>query len=128
MNERFGKKEKLKSQIIIGQVFEEGNSLKKFPLKLVYLRLKHSEDNTVKTAVSVPKKLVKTAVARNRIKRLMREAFRKNKYLVSKELPGNYALMFIYISREETELKKLESQMQKLLRQLVEKEGQTTGK
>ncbi len=122
MNQRFSKKEKLKSQKLIGKVFEEGQFLKKFPLKLVYLPLNHSEENLIKTGVSVPKKLIKTATARIRIKRLMREAYRKNKYLVSNQLSGGYALMFIYISRDKTEFKKLEYQMQELLRELAEKE------
>lgn len=115
MDESFGKSQKLKSKKLIDQLFAEGRSIKSFPLKLVYIPFPDSEASELKTAVSVPKKLVSTAVKRNRIKRLMREVFRKNKYLVTKDLSSSYAFMFIYISREEILYEKLEESMKKLL-------------
>ncbi len=124
MDERFGKQDKLKSERLIEKLFVEGKSVKKFPLKLVYLPIKASEDSQLKTGISVPKKLVKTAPNRNRIKRLMREAFRKNKYLVTNNIPGSYAFMFIYISRDKTDYESLNRTMIKLLQTFVEKEKQ----
>lgn len=121
MNESFGRSEKLKSKKLIDQLFVEGKSIKSYPLKLVYLPLEISEETHLKTGVSVPKKLVKTAVKRNRIKRLMREVFRKNKYLVSKDLTSSYAFMFIYISRDEMTYEKLEGCMKKIMNNFREK-------
>ncbi len=121
MDQSFGRTQKLKSKKLIEQLFTEGRSLKSFPLKLVYLPISNSESSELKTAVSVPKKLIKTAVQRNRIKRLMREVFRKNKYLVTKELPSSYALMFIYISRDEISYEKIEESMKKILKKFSEK-------
>ncbi|MDX1427126.1 MAG: ribonuclease P protein component [Salegentibacter mishustinae] len=125
MDESFGKDEKLKSKKLIDILFQEGKSVKKYPLKLIYLPITNPEIKNFKTGVSVPKKLVKTAVGRNRIKRLMREAFRKNKYLVTSNLPKPHALMFIYISRDEISLQELNKTMIKLIERLIEEENKT---
>ncbi|MCH4822468.1 ribonuclease P protein component [Gramella lutea] len=115
MNQKFGKKDRLKSKKIIDRLFIEGKSVKSYPLKLVYVPEDNSDETGLNTAVSVPKKLVKTAVQRNRIKRLMREVFRKNKYLVINQLTSSYAFMFIYISRDEISYEQLEKSMIKVL-------------
>jgi len=115
MNESFGKSEKLKSKKLIDLLFLEGKNIKSYPLKLVYIPVNNTEDPELKTGVSVPKKLVKTAVKRNRIKRLMREVYRKNKYLVTNHLSNSYAFMFIHISREEPDYERLEKSMIKIL-------------
>ena len=121
MNQSFGKEEKLKSKKLIDLLFAEGKSVKSFPLKLIYTSYDQTDEASLKTAVSVPKKLVKTAFQRNRIKRLMREVFRKNKYLVTNHLSSSHAFMFIYISREEVSYKKLEASMIKVLEKFNDK-------
>ena len=77
----FRKHEKLKSRKLIGKLFEEGKSVKKFPLRLVYLQTEHTSDSKIQAGFSVPKRNFKRAVDRNRIKRLMREAYRLNQSL-----------------------------------------------
>ena len=121
MNQSFGKEEKLKSKKLIDLLFAEGKSVKSFPLKLIYTSYDQTDEANLKTAVSVPKKLVKTAVQRNRIKRLMREVFRKNKYLVTNHLSSSHAFMFIYIFREEVSYEKLEASMIKVLEKFNDK-------
>ncbi|MHA6279005.1 ribonuclease P protein component [Salinimicrobium sp. CAU 1759] len=122
MNESFGKKEKLKSKVMIDRLFAEGNSVKKYPLRLVYLPLKDPSEKLNKVAVSVPKRNFKRAVDRIKIKRLMREAYRKNKYLVNSNLAGNYALMLIYTGREIWTYTDLFRSSQELLKRFVEQE------
>ncbi len=122
MNERFGRSDKLKSKKLIDQLFLEGRSIKSFPLKLVYLPIENVDSAELKTGVSVPKKLIKNAVNRNRIKRQMREVFRKNKYLLTKDLSSSHACMFIYISRDEITYDKLEESMKKILEKFREKQ------
>ncbi|MCG9971434.1 ribonuclease P protein component [Christiangramia crocea] len=121
MDQRFGRSQKLKSKKLIERLFTEGKSIKSFPLKLIYLPVENSENIELKTGVSVPKKLVKTAVKRNRIKRMMREVFRKNKYLVNKDLSSSHAFMFIYISRDEMDYEKLEASMIRIMEKFREK-------
>jgi ribonuclease P protein component len=104
MNEKFPSAEKLKSKILIDRLFAEGKSVNKFPLKLIYTPVENPEILTHKTGVSVPKRNFKKAVDRNYFKRLMREAFRKNKYLVDNNLPHKFAFMFIYTGQKKFRL------------------------
>ncbi|WP_029034268.1 ribonuclease P protein component [Salinimicrobium terrae] len=122
MDESFGKKEKLKSKIIIDRLFAEGNSVKKYPLRLIYLPLEKAPEKINKVAVSVPKRSFKRAVDRIKLKRLLREAYRKNKYLVTNNLPGQYAIMFIYTGREIWSYSELFRSSEELLKRFVEQE------
>ncbi len=122
MDESFGKKEKLKSKVLIDQLFAEGKSLKKYPLVLKYLPIARSSENGHKTGVSVPKRNFRKAVDRIYLKRLMREAFRKNKYLVNSNLNSSYAIMFIYTGREKATYSKLFAVTEELLKNLVQKD------
>ena len=122
MDESFGKKEKLKSKVMIDRLFAEGNSVKKYPLRLVYLPLKDPSEKVNKVAVSVPKRNFKRAVDRIKIKRLMREAYRKNKYLVTNNLAGNYALMLIYTGRDIWSYSDLFRSSEELLKRFVKQE------
>ena len=74
MNFKYSKKDKLKSKKLIERLFNEGKSLTVYPLRLIYLKTEFEDQSILKTGVSVSKRLQKTAVARNRIKRLLREA------------------------------------------------------
>lgn len=122
MNEKFGKKEKLKSKTLITQLFSEGKSITKYPLKLIYLPVSRPGTTGFKTGVSVPKRNFKKAVERVHLKRLMREAFRKNKYLVDSNLPPPFAMMFIYIGKKKEDYQKLFSITEDLLKKFAEKE------
>ena len=107
----FNKKEKLKSKKLIEQLFAEGKSVSAFPLRLVFLPTTFDEDVIAKTAVSVSKKYFKTAVNRNRVKRLMREAYRLNKAIYFNNITTQYAFMILYIGKEIPTLKQLEHKM-----------------
>ncbi len=122
MSETFPSSEKLKSKILIDNLFSEGNSIKKFPIKLIFLPITNSEITTNKTGVSVPKRNFKKAVDRIYLKRLMREAFRKNKYLVDSNLSKKYALMFIYTANKKYELHEITECIIHLLKKLKERD------
>ncbi len=122
MNQSFPKIEKLKSKKQIEQLFSEGKSISIYPLKLVYLKTKLETGKPIQTGVTVSKRNFKSAVKRNRIKRLLRESYRLNKHLVFNTLEGEYAFMFLYLGREMPIYQELETNMIKVFQKLVKKE------
>ena len=121
MKYTFGKEEKLKSRKQIERLFVEGNSLKEFPLRIRFLKLSESVI-PVKAAFSVPKRNFKLAVKRIRIKRLLRESYRKNKHCLFEELKGEYIVMFLYTDRVEWKQEDLDKKMISLLNKFVKSE------
>jgi len=116
MRQTFNKRERLKSKKLIQQLFAEGKSLTVYPLKLIYLASDHESPYKIQTGVSVSKRNFKKAVQRNRIKRLMREAYRKNKDLVDgSENTKKHIFMFIYQGNKELEYRVIEEKMKELL-------------
>lgn len=118
----YGKNEKLKSKKLIEQLFTEGQSVSAFPLRLVFLETTHDDATIIaKTAVSVSKRHFKTAVDRNRIKRLMREAYRLNKGTYFNNFSTQYAFMILYIGKEKPTFAQVENRMHKLFKKFLEK-------
>ncbi|UZO81823.1 ribonuclease P protein component [Aquimarina sp. ERC-38] len=121
MKATFSKKEKLKSTKEIELLFQEGQSLKKFPVLLVYRESSDGKEIGIKAAVSVSKKKFKRAVDRNRIKRLLREAYRLQKAEVLNECTRSYSLMLIYIGKEMPDYHFLSKKINFLLNAFAEK-------
>lgn len=115
-----GKQERLKSKKLIGKLYEEGTSVKKFPFRMMYLQTEHTSDFPAQVGVSVPKRNFKKAPDRNRLKRLMRETYRLQKNIVYDNLEKPYVFMISYIGREEKSYEELFSKMNKLLNLFVE--------
>ena len=120
----YNKKDKLKNKKNIERLFNEGKAITVFPLRLIYLDTSFDDGSKLKTGVSVSKRLHKTAVARNRIKRLIREAYRLNKPLYFNNSSTSYALMILYISKDGTSFDK----MDKVMKMLFEKFSKTVSK
>ncbi|WP_456378599.1 ribonuclease P protein component [Lutibacter sp.] len=114
MSYTLGKDEKLKSKKAIEQLFAEGSRVKSFPIQLIYLEKEHNSKFPIKVGFSVPKRIVRLAVHRNRIKRLLREVYRKNKQQFSKNLKQQYVFMFIYMANEEIKQEDLELSFKKV--------------
>ena len=119
----FKKQEKLKSRKLIKQLFEQGNSIFQFPIQLIYLKIEHSSSYMIQAGFTVPKKKVKKAVDRNRIKRLMREAYRKHKHLLYQNSEDKYILMCIYTDEKEHKYVDIEEKMILLLNKLIKKQS-----
>ena len=119
----YGKKDKLKSKKLIEQLFDSGQSVSNYPLKLIYLGTNFSDDVRFKTAVSVSKRNFKLAVTRNRIKRLLRESYRLNKGLLFNNMTTQYALMILYIGKKEPSFSELNVAMMTILKQFKQAES-----
>ena len=76
----------------------------------------------IQTGVTVPKRNFQKAVERVHLKRLMREAYRKNKYLVYDENTATHAFMFLYLGKEKADYHRITAAMQSLLQRFVKKE------
>ena len=115
----FKKAERLKSLKVIGGLFKGGQSFGVYPLRLFWLAQPLEPGGApVQFTVSVAKKNFKSAVARNRIKRKVREAWRLNKHRLYRRLEGNpqqYACMVLFVAREDLPRAQIEKAMQTML-------------
>jgi ribonuclease P protein component len=114
------KKERLKSAKSLTRLFKEGKSFSVFPLRVYYLDVAEIEERDgIKCAFSVPKRLFKKAVNRNRLKRQMREAYRLNKsdlHILSIERPLD--IILIYYGAEPLAYTSIEQATQRILLRL----------
>lgn len=127
MNVALGKKYKLCSHTVIKAIFEEGKTIKQYPLRTIKLKL---EPDLTKAAlqivISVPKRNFKKAHDRNRIRRQLKEAFRLNKTALEKKLNEQMqqiALFIIYTEKNQLDYKVIEGKMKKLIHQISIEQG-----
>lgn len=118
------RREKLKSKKLIERLFAEGRSVTSYPIRLIYLKTELPFDVPVQAGVTVPKKNFKSAVKRNRIKRLLRESYRLNKEVVFNNSEGSFAFLFLYLGKELPVFHDLEAQMKSVLQKFIKKNQQ----
>lgn len=120
------KTERLNSKIIIDKMFTGGvsHSFSIYPLRVVFMSVGERE-MPVSILISVPKKRFKRAVKRNRVKRQIREAYRKNKGGLLNLLEGKkqgLAISFIYLSDRLIPSAEIEDKIKVLLARIAEKQ------
>lgn len=119
---RFPKKERLSSKKLWEAVFKGGSRLKAFPVVLQYSRVPLPENVPVQAGFAVPKRSFKKAVDRNRIKRLMREAYRLEKPGLFNNIEGSYAFVFLYLGKEMPNYPDISRAVKTLLKKFYEHE------
>ena len=120
----FPKSEHLCGEKRITELFTQGEAFMAYPLRVVYILRPKTDVEAVSVMVSVPKKRFKRAVKRNRIKRLMREAYRLNKQALTElvlEKGKQIHIAFNYVSNDELDFETIEKKMKQALYKLVEK-------
>lgn len=121
MKSTFGKEEKLKHRKLIEILFKEGFRINTHGIQLIYLKVQHEGAFQVKAGFSVPKRNMKLAVDRNKLKRRMREVYRKNKHLFYENISEPYIFMFIYTAKNELKYLEIEELVLKIQSKFVAK-------
>ncbi len=122
MRNTLGKSERLKSRKLIEVLFRQGSAIKQYPIVLLYRIEEHEGEFPVQMTVSASKKNFAKATDRNRIKRMMREAYRLNKhelydYLSSRNL--KIVLIVMYGGKEILEYEHIYEKIKRSLERLT---------
>lgn len=125
--ERFtlSKEERICSKKLINELFTgNGRSMTAFPLRVVFMKRTIVDDQPrAAMLVSVPKRYFKHAVDRNRVKRQVREAFRRNKSIINQNLTDDHeavAMAFVWLTDEKYPSSEVENRMVRLLTRISE--------
>lgn len=118
---RYSTAEKLKSKKLFEKLFTEGKSVSSFPLRLIYVQTDLKDGVQIKAGVSVSKRKFKNATQRNRIKRVLREAYRLNKSIVLNNSTDKYALLILYLGKEMPVSKEVNKATVLLLEKFIKK-------
>ena len=115
----FRKPERLVSRLAFEALLKDGAGRHEFPIRMVWKEMKLPTPFPVQVAFSVPKRNFRRAVDRNRIKRLMRETYRKNKGELYSLLEGKgkqFALLFVYTGKKIPDSAEVGTRIQSNLR------------
>ena len=110
MPNSFPKQNKLCGQLRIAQLYKEGTRFTAWPLRVTW----QPTEGETQLLVWAPKSLFKKAVQRNRLRRLMREAYRLNQDL----LQAKCLLAFNYMDKEEQPYPVIEKAICKALKKI----------
>jgi ribonuclease P protein component, eubacterial len=115
----FRKEERISSEKEIDFLFENGTSFISYPLRVVFCEKEMPASAQFSVLISVPKRKFKRAVKRNRVKRLVREAYRLNKSTLTSALSLNIG--FIFVGHDIPDFKQIESAVIKALSLITER-------
>lgn len=120
----FPKSEKLCGQLRIAALYKEGKRFTAFPMRVTFKPIPDS-DEAPKVLIWAPKSLFKHAVDRNRLRRLMREAYRLNAEplrVFCSEHHCSFLLAFNYMDKELRTQEQISKAMQKAIKRLTDQQ------
>ncbi len=112
---------RLKSREAIGALFERGTAAKAWPLIAQRIPWELPEAVPCQVAFSVSKRRFPRAVDRNRVKRLMREAWRHERHDLDNALEAaevRWAMVFLYVGKGLPEFSEIRMRMRDVLQKL----------
>lgn len=118
--QNFPKAEKLSNKIYIEKLYQFGKVIQQYPFRIHWLENEIS-DTPVKVIISAPKRNFKKAVDRNKIKRRIREAYRKHKTELLDVIPKQkFFLSFVYTAKIIEPYDTIEKKMIMVLKKIAE--------
>jgi ribonuclease P protein component len=123
MAKRFGlpRSERLKSRKEIDRLFAPGKGFSVFPIRVTYQFLPAGGEAGLQMGVTASKRYFKKAVDRNRIKRLLREAYRLQKTELAEQVRNSGrkgTLFFIYTDKTIASFDTIKAAMARCLQKL----------
>lgn len=118
----FCKEERLCSKKSISRLLVEGSKYYQSPFSVKWVEMSETEKYSIQLLTVVPKRYFKKAVDRNKIKRFIKETFRRHKEILSvslKEKNKNIALMLMYNVRKIETYQEIETKITLILRFLA---------
>ncbi|MCR5455868.1 MAG: ribonuclease P protein component [Bacteroidales bacterium] len=119
----FARHEKLKSVVKIDKLFTSGRSFWMYPFGVHYRIYSEEGGAACQLLVSVGKHFFKHAVDRNRIKRLVREAYRLNKSALADAVEKSgfrLDIGLVYKSKQIVDYNTVEAAIKQILEKLTE--------
>lgn len=118
----FGKEEHLYLRKEIEGLFSSDKKMLSYPYRALY-RLIPEEEVAAKLLINAPKRRLKRAVDRNRVKRLIREAYRLHKGILTdkaREANTTVLLGIVYIGEELPTYERTEKAVKYFLHRITE--------
>lgn len=121
--ETLPKEERLCRKKLIEEVYQNGKSFKMPAMVAIYMPITLSHAVPAQVMFAVSKKIYKRAHDRNRVKRLLREAYRKQKHILYKSLMEHQiqlAVIVIFTGRQLPNAAYVHGKMTDILKKLRE--------
>lgn len=118
----FTKQERLSGKTSFEALVSKGNSFFSHPFRITWMYANQEQESPVRIAFGVPKRNFKSAVKRNRIKRLLREAYRLHKHELYSPLElksVKIVVMVVYTQKEVPDYAGAEGKIILSLRRLL---------
>jgi len=111
------KSHRLRSSLIIQELFKSENSIKEYPLMVHYFWTDEIANHQFMPMVS--KRKFKRAVDRNQLKRKLREIWRLNQYKLESAAGGNFLVIgWVYIAKKKLKYSEIERAGLSILNQI----------
>jgi len=126
MRYTFRKNERLCSKKLIEQLFSSGKSFLTYPVKVTYWLQDNPSSPPAQVLILVSRKRFRKAFRRNRIKRLLREAYRLEKhqfYNYLNNVQKNCLIAISYVADNELSLDEIRKSIQTSLQKICDNDA-----
>ena len=130
MQNTFKKQERLSGKKTFEALMREGEEFYQFPFRVKWMFTETEISFPAQVAFAVPKRTFKRAVQRNRIKRILRESYRRNKeffYVELKNRNRRLRVLLIFTHKAPLELQESDAKIILTLQRLIKVSDASSG-